>query len=46
MLQAIEAGDLVKVSTRDGLPVGFTLVSHRGNTLYLDQISVHRNNFV
>lgn len=41
MLQAIEACDLMKVSTRDGTPIGFVLVSHRGGTLYLDQISVH-----
>nr|WP_321358994.1 GNAT family N-acetyltransferase [uncultured Hyphomonas sp.] len=41
MLQAIEAGDLLKTSARDGVPVGFALVSPRGGTLYLDQISVH-----
>ena len=41
MLQAIEAEDLLKISTQDGTPVGFALVSRRGGTLYLDQISVH-----
>ncbi|HAE27868.1 MULTISPECIES: GNAT family N-acetyltransferase [Hyphomonas] len=41
MLQAIEAGDLLKICAPDGTPVGFALVSPRGGTLYLDQISVH-----
>lgn len=41
MLQAIEAGDLLKTSAPNGTPVGFALVSLRGGTLYLDQISVH-----
>ena len=41
MLQAIEAGDLLKISTQGGAPAGFALISQRGGTLYLDQISVH-----
>jgi ribosomal protein S18 acetylase RimI-like enzyme len=41
MQQAIEAKDLLKVSAQDSGAVGFALVSHRGGTLYLDQISVH-----
>ncbi|WP_321488970.1 GNAT family N-acetyltransferase [uncultured Hyphomonas sp.] len=41
MQQAIEAGDLLKISTSDGTAVGFALVSRRGGTLYLDQLSVH-----
>ena len=41
MLQAIEVGDLLKTSAPDGTPVGFALVSPRGGTLYLDQISMH-----
>ena len=40
-VQAIEAGDVSKVTGPEGNPVGFALVSHRGGTLYLDQISVH-----
>lgn len=39
--QAIEAEDLLKTSTQDGMLAGFALVSRRGGTLYLDQISVH-----
>lgn len=39
--QAIESGDVHKVHLTDGAPAGFTLVSERGGTLYLDQISVH-----
>ena len=39
--QAIDAGDVYKVDAPMGSPVGFALVSHRGGTLYLDQISVH-----
>ena len=39
--QAIEAKDVLKASAPDGAPVGFALISHRGGTLYLDQISVH-----
>ena len=40
--QAAEAGDLFKMCTEaDGTLVGFALVSQRGGTLYLDQISVH-----
>jgi len=41
MEQAIEAGDLIKTCDQTGLPVGFALVSRRGGTLYLDQLSVH-----
>jgi GNAT superfamily N-acetyltransferase len=39
--QAIEAGDLFHICGADETPVGFVLVSRRGGTLYLDQISVH-----
>ena len=39
--QAVDVGDVYKVHEALGSPVGFTLVSHRGGTLYLDQISVH-----
>ena len=39
--QAVDAGDVYKAHDPLGSPVGFTLVSHRGGTLYLDQISVH-----
>ena len=39
--QAIDAGDIYKAHDALGTPVGFLLVSHRGGTLYLDQISVH-----
>ena len=39
--QAIAAGDVVKVHEGPGVPLGFALVSHRGGTLYLDQLSVH-----
>lgn len=38
--QAIEVGDVFRID-RDGTPAGFALVSQRGGTLYLDQISVH-----
>lgn len=41
MQQAIEAGDLIKACDQTGLSVGFALVSRRGGTLYLDQLSVH-----
>ncbi|MEZ6001994.1 GNAT family N-acetyltransferase [Hyphomonas sp.] len=41
MVQAVEAGDLLKICNGGDLPAGFALVSHRGGTLYLDQISVH-----
>ena len=41
MVQAVEAGDLMKICDGDDAPAGFALVSHRGGTLYLDQISVH-----
>ncbi|MEZ5998226.1 MAG: GNAT family N-acetyltransferase [Hyphomonas sp.] len=39
--QAIGAGDIFKTQTREGIVAGFALVSRRGGTLYLDQISVH-----
>ena len=41
MQQAMETGDLLKIAPTKGEPAGFALVSHRGGTLYLDQISVH-----
>lgn len=39
--QAIEAGDVFRLTGEDGAVIGFALVSQRGGTLYLDQISVH-----
>lgn len=39
--QAIDAGDLFRISSPGETPAGFALVSQRGGTLYLDQISVH-----
>lgn len=39
--QAIDAGDVHKAHGAEGEPVGFALISPRGGTLYLDQISVH-----
>lgn len=39
--QAIDAGDVLKVHEVPSAPVGFALMSHRGGTLYLDQLSVH-----
>ncbi|MEZ5947587.1 MAG: GNAT family N-acetyltransferase [Hyphomonas sp.] len=39
--QAISVGDVLKAHVADGPAVGFSLVSRRGGTLYLDQISVH-----
>ena len=39
--QAIAADDVCKMHDRAGDPVGFALVSQRGGTLYLDQISIH-----
>lgn len=39
--QAIEAGDVFVTGPEGGPPVGFVLVSGRGGTLYLDQVSVH-----
>lgn len=39
--QAIDSGDVYKLHAPLGTPVGFILVSRRGGTLYLDQISVH-----
>ncbi|RMH64676.1 MAG: GNAT family N-acetyltransferase [Bacteroidetes bacterium] len=39
--QAIGAGDVFMIHAPDGPPLGFILVSARGGTLYLDQISVH-----
>jgi GNAT superfamily N-acetyltransferase len=38
--QAVDAGDVFWISRND-VPAGFALVSQRGGTLYLDQISVH-----
>lgn len=38
---AIQHGHVFTVRDADGVPVGFTLTSSRGDTLYLDQISVH-----
>jgi len=38
---AIEMGHLFTARESHGLPVGFALTSVRGDTLYLDQVSVH-----
>lgn len=38
---AIAAQHVLVVRTQRGVPVGFALTSERGETLYLDQISVH-----
>jgi len=38
---AADTGDLFTARAAEGEPVGFALVSPRGGTLYLDQISVH-----
>ncbi|MAN46655.1 MAG: GNAT family N-acetyltransferase [Hyphomonas sp.] len=38
---AAESGDLFAARLPDETPVGFALVSLRGGTLYLDQLSVH-----
>ncbi len=40
LISAIRQDQLDVVRMEDGLTVGFTLVSHRGKGLYLDQISV------
>ncbi|MEO0785552.1 MAG: GNAT family N-acetyltransferase [Pseudomonadota bacterium] len=39
--QAIGANEILVLRYADGAPVGFTLTSVRGGTLYLDQICVH-----
>ncbi|WP_370171693.1 MULTISPECIES: GNAT family N-acetyltransferase [Hyphomonas] len=41
LTHAADTGDLFTIRAAEGEPVGFALVSPRGGTLYLDQISVH-----
>lgn len=41
LVNAASNGDLFVARLESGAPVGFALVSVRGGTLYLDQISVH-----
>lgn len=41
LAHAAGTGDLFTARAGSGIPVGFALVSLRGGTLYLDQISVH-----
>ena len=41
LTHAADTGDLFTVRAAEGEPVGSALVSPRGGTLYLDQISVH-----
>jgi GNAT superfamily N-acetyltransferase len=38
---AVPGGNLFVARDRKGLPAGFVLTSLRGDTLYLDQVSVH-----
>lgn len=41
LADALLSDDLFVARNADGAPIGFALVSPRGGTLYLDQISVH-----